>query len=109
MSPSLSDKIVIVLLVSCSSGSPTLLRRYVIYTPTLDFFGTDTFTYTITDGVHDDEASVLVQATNVNDPPLAVDDATTTVEETFVSIPVPAIPVMALGLENNHKLDYTLG
>jgi hypothetical protein len=47
----------------------------VLYTPDPEFFGTDTFTYTIMD---DDgtpsTATVTVTVTEVNDPPVAVDD-----------------------------------
>lgn len=39
------------------------------YTPAADFFGTDTFTYTITDGTLTDTATVSVTVNPVNDPP----------------------------------------
>jgi len=45
--------------------------------------GTDTFTYTITDGKEGtDTATVVVTITPVNDCPTAVDDAVTTFEDT---------------------------
>ena len=52
------------------------------YTPDADFFGTDTFTYTISDGNGGtDTATVTVTVTNVNDDPVANDDAATVTED----------------------------
>ncbi|MCP3964367.1 MAG: tandem-95 repeat protein, partial [bacterium] len=47
----------------------------VLYTPATHFFGTDTFTYTISDGTGgSDTATVTVTVISVNDPPNAVND-----------------------------------
>ena len=43
----------------------------VTYQPDTDFHGTDTFDYTITDGVTTTSGTVIV---DVNSPPVAVDD-----------------------------------
>jgi hypothetical protein len=54
----------------------------ITYTPTLDFNGIDTFTYTIGDGQGGtDTATVTVTVAPVNDPPDAVDDALANVPE----------------------------
>lgn len=46
-----------------------------VYTPDLDFFGTDTFTYVASDAaVQSDPATVTIEVTAVDDPPVAVDD-----------------------------------
>ena len=47
------------------------------YTPDLDFFGVDSFTYTITDaaGAGSDPATVTLTVTAVNDAPVAADDS----------------------------------
>lgn len=48
----------------------------VYYTPAPDFFGTDTFTYSVTDpSGASASATVTMTVTNVNDPPVAVADA----------------------------------
>ncbi len=52
------------------------------YTPNANFFGSDSFTYTISDGNGGtDTATVNVTVTNVNDPPDAVDDSATVAED----------------------------
>ena len=54
----------------------------VLYTPDANFTGTDTFTYTITDGaLATDTATVSVTVTNLNDPPNAGDFAGTVAED----------------------------
>jgi large repetitive protein len=62
------------------------------YTPNKDWFGTDTFTYTIKDvgGATSLPGTVTVIVTPVNDAPVAVNDAATTNENTAVAIPVLA-------------------
>jgi gliding motility-associated-like protein len=64
----------------------------VKYTPKKDYYGTDTFTYTIKDvsGATSAPGTVTVVVTPVNDPPVAVNDAATTNENTAVAIPVLA-------------------
>ncbi|CAM2064826.1 Tandem-95 repeat protein [Sulfidibacter corallicola] len=55
------------------------------YTPAADFFGTETFTYTVDDGSGaanaTDTATVTVTVTGENDPPVAVDDTPGAVDE----------------------------
>ena len=64
----------------------------VSYTPNANFFGVDTFTYTISDGDGGvDTASVTVTVTNVQDAPTANDDAATVAEDSVAN----AINVLA--------------
>ncbi len=52
-----------------TNGSVTFMNGNVTYTPNADFFGTDSFTYTISDGNGgSDTATVNVTVTDVNDP-----------------------------------------
>lgn len=60
------------------------------YTPSFNFFGETTFTYTISDGAATDTASVTVTVTPADDPPVAGDDGATTNEDTAVVIAVKA-------------------
>ncbi len=61
------------------------------YTPSANFNGTDSFTYTANDGSSDSNtATVTITVTSVNDGPVANDDSATTPEDTGVTIAVLA-------------------
>lgn len=63
----------------------------VIFTPTLDATGADSFRYTVTDADGDTaSATVTVTITAVDDQPVAVDDTSTTAEDTSVKVDVKA-------------------
>ena len=47
----------------------------MVYTPTLNFHGSDVFTYTVSDGALTDTATITVTVNPVNDAPVAVDDS----------------------------------
>jgi|GEM_PF-649418 len=67
-----------------SGTAPTLA-----YTPDPDFFGADSFTFQVNDGLSDSNiATVSIAVNAINDPALAADDTATTDEDTPVSIPV---------------------
>ena len=64
----------------------------VTYTPVANFAGADSFTYTIKDGPGGllATATVTVTVNNVNDPPVATNDAAATAEDTATTISVLA-------------------
>jgi hypothetical protein len=62
----------------------------VRYTPSANYSGPDSFTYTASDGELTDTATVAITITAVNDPPIATDDSAETPEDTAVVIPVLA-------------------
>jgi parallel beta-helix repeat protein/predicted outer membrane repeat protein len=75
----------------------------ITYTPEENFFGTDTFQYTITDDGSplpstSSTATVSVTVNPINDAPDAVDDTATTAEDTSVAVAV---------LENDTDVDGT--
>jgi VCBS repeat-containing protein len=55
------------------------------YTPNANFCGTDSFTYSVSDGTASDDATVTITVTCVNDAPTADDDSNSTAEDTPVS------------------------
>ena len=62
-----------------------------VYTPEANFVGTDTFSYTITDGSGEtDSAVVEVSVVSVNAAPDAIDDSATTEKNAAVNIAVRA-------------------
>ncbi|MFC3686716.1 Ig-like domain-containing protein, partial [Hydrogenophaga luteola] len=73
--------------VTVSNGTATLNGDGTItFTPAADYNGPVSFTYTATDGTTPVTANVNVTVTPVNDAPVAVNDSTTTPEDTPVTI-----------------------
>ncbi|MBK7197021.1 MAG: tandem-95 repeat protein [Myxococcales bacterium] len=58
----------------------------VTFTPTANASGAASFEYTVSDGAATDTGLVTVTVTAVNDPPVAIDDARTTAEDTALAI-----------------------
>ncbi len=74
-----------------ANGTVSVAGSAVTYLPDADFNGTDSFTYTVSDGRGGtDTATVSVTVAPVNDDPDPEDDAATTTEEIPVSIDVLA-------------------
>jgi len=62
----------------------------VTYSPTLNFNGTDSFTYKVSDGQLSAGTTVDVSVQSVNDPPVAVDDSANTAADTPRTIAILA-------------------
>lgn len=56
-------------------GTATISGSTILYTPLAGFDGTDTFTYTISDGVLTDTATVTITVNNLNNPPVITEGA----------------------------------
>lgn len=64
----------------------------VSYTPAANFFGSDTFTYTVNDGNGgSDTATVNVTITNVNDAPVATGESYVTNSNTALNVAAPGV------------------
>jgi len=57
-----------------SCGTATIEGDQIRYTPDLNYCGTDTFSYTVSDGGETDAADVEVTVICINDAPVAFDD-----------------------------------
>ena len=74
-----------------SNGSVTESGGVLTYTPAANFYGSDSFSYTINDGNgNTDSATVLVTINGVNDNPVANTDSATTDEDVAVNVDVVA-------------------
>lgn len=73
---------------------------HVFYTPTLNYYGMDVFTYTVSDGVITDSAMITLTVAPVNDAPLALNDIYETDEDIPLSVPVPGVLDNDLDVEN---------
>ncbi|MGF1525007.1 MAG: beta strand repeat-containing protein, partial [Leptolyngbyaceae cyanobacterium] len=83
------DALTVSLLTDVSDGSLSLnADGSFSYTPNADFNGTDSFTYEVSDGALTDTATVNITVNPVNDDPTAVDNTTSTPENTAVVIDV---------------------
>jgi Domain of unknown function (DUF4347)/Bacterial Ig domain/RTX calcium-binding nonapeptide repeat (4 copies) len=73
-----------------NNGTPgNTTDDFVVYTPNTNFSGTDTFTYTISDGKGGTDTAnvtVTVNAASVNAPPIATNDTATTPLNTPVNL-----------------------
>ena len=74
-----SDSLSISAVGSTSNGTAAISGAQIAYTPTTDFTGTDTFTYTVSDGSLSDSATVSV---TVNADPTSTPTATPTQSST---------------------------
>ncbi|GIU07693.1 hypothetical protein TUM4445_13510 [Shewanella sp. MBTL60-112-B2] len=74
-----------------SHGQLNLVNQILTYTPNAEFYGTDSFSYTISDGNGgSDSANVTVTVLSVNDLPVASNDSAVLDEDQSVSITVLA-------------------
>ena len=86
-------------IISIIEGIPDNLS----YTPAPDFFGIESFNYTVTDEQGGfDTAPVTITVTPVNDPPVAYNDSYTLQENSMLIIPEPGI----LGNDTDVDLDF---
>lgn len=81
------DPFTITAVGDATNGTIALADGTVTFTPTADFVGGGSFTYTINDGTVDTVVDVAVVVGGLNDTPVANNDTVTTLEDTAVTIP----------------------
>ncbi len=73
-------------------GTVTFNATSVSYTPAANYFGNDSFTYSIGDGHGgSDSATVYVTVSNVNDAPTASNDAYAMSQDTVLNVAAPGV------------------
>ena len=78
------------ILTGPASGTATVNANGTIrYTPALDFNGSDSFTYTVSDGIATSgTATVTITVNSINDNPVAFNDTYSASEDVLLSVPV---------------------
>jgi hypothetical protein len=78
-----------------SNGNLTLASSgALIYTPTTNFIGTDSFTYHAFDGLEDsNSATVVIDIVDGNAPPVAISNTYSTNRDTSLTVPPPGVLV----------------
>lgn len=108
---------------NASSGTVAKSGSVLKYTPVKDFNGTDSFTYTVTDGQYESTATVRITVKSVNDLPKASDDSAETyymqsvtidalandedIDGDKLSISAVSAPSHGKAAIQNNKLTYT--
>jgi hypothetical protein len=80
------DSLSITGVASPVNGTVAIAGDTATFTPTLDFNGSGSFIYTVTDGAASVDVTVTVVIAPTNDPPLAIDDAFTTPRNTAITM-----------------------
>ncbi|QDV68703.1 Calx-beta domain protein [Rosistilla carotiformis] len=70
-----------------ANGTTSVVQGEVFYKPNADFFGNDTFTYEISNGVDLATGTVVVEVASINDPPQAQEITITVPRGQTVAIP----------------------
>lgn len=99
--PDPGDQLDFTILSQPSHGELTGSNRNPTYTPAIDFYGQDSFTFKVNDGTDDSNiATITINVTNINDAPIAVDDSyETKMDEVLVVLQADSV------LENDSDAD----
>ncbi|HNT78594.1 MAG TPA: Ig-like domain-containing protein, partial [Anaerolineae bacterium] len=73
------------------TGRAVIVNTFIRYTPANNFYGAESFTYTVSDGLLTDTTWVTVTVTPVNDVPVARADGYSTDTDTVLSVPAPGV------------------
>ncbi|MDQ4132696.1 MAG: Ig-like domain-containing protein, partial [Actinomycetota bacterium] len=86
--PDAGETLTVTAVGPAANGTTSLVGGAVTYTPNANYFGADSFTYTISDGNGgSDTATVTITVDAVNDAPVANDDSAATDEDTPLAAP----------------------
>src|SRR4029077_11438930 len=92
IAPDAGETLTITTVTQGSHGAVVNNGTNVSYTPAANYFGTDSFTYTISDGNGGtDTATVNVTVTSVNDAPTAQPDSYVVNQDTPLNVRSPGV------------------
>jgi hypothetical protein len=109
------DPLTIISVTTPASGTTAIISNRIVYTPTLNYFGTDIFTYTISDGALTDTARVTVTVNGINDAPVATNATASTAEDSpenitiipdFASDPEGPLTILSVGTPTLGTVTY---
>ena len=106
------DTLTVTLVTQGAHGSVSNNGTSVSYTPAANYFGADSFTYTIDDGNGEsDTATVHVTVTNVNDPPVVAGEAYNINQDTPLNVAAPGLLANDSDIDGDtlHAVDYSGG
>ncbi len=73
-------------------GTLTGTAPNLIYTPDDLFYGMDSFTFTVSDGMlTSEEGTITIKVINVNNPPVATDDFYDALQDMVLDVPAPGV------------------
>ena len=73
-------------------GTLSGIEPNLTYTPAANYFGPDSFTFTVSEGsLTSEPATVLIEVTPVNDAPAAANDAYSTNEDVVLTVAAPGV------------------
>jgi VCBS repeat-containing protein len=97
-----NDPLTYIVVTTAGHGTLSGTAPNLTYTPTLNYNGSDSFTFKTNDGKADSSvATVSITITPVNDAPVAVNDAYTTYGNTSLTVSAPGV------LANDTDVDST--
>lgn len=96
------DELTYAIATEPTHGEVDLTGNIATYTPALNYFGEDSFTFKANDGLVDSApATVTITVTNVKDQVEAVDDSYATNEDTALTIAAPGVLENDIDVDNN--------
>ena len=81
-----NDPLSLVSVFNPVNGTVVLSNGQITFTPSPNFYGTASFTYSVSDGFLSDYGQVNIDVFNVNHPPVATDDRGSTAEDTDFNV-----------------------
>ncbi|NTU57870.1 MAG: tandem-95 repeat protein, partial [Chlorobiaceae bacterium] len=95
---------------TASHGTVTVnANGSLVYVPASNYNGTDTFTYTVSDGLLPSTATVTVSITAVNDAPVVQNDSYTMLEDTALTVTAPGVLLNDSDIEGSSLTVTTYG